>query len=180
MNKQYLAPKAFKQSPTLEVSTWYKGILTTQLASELDTGGALDLVLSNMRKGTEPPPHVHANEDEFFYILDGELKAYVEGKVLHVKVGDCLFLPKTKPHAFLIQSPKLQALVWMTPGGFMNAIREMAAPAGEMKIPDDDAVTYSTANLEETMKVFEKYGVRLLTTEEIAEQMPQYLTASKA
>jgi len=81
MNKQLPTPKAFKRSPSLEISTWYKGILTTQLAGEGDTGGAFDLVVSKMRKGTEPPPHVHSREHEFFYILAGELKVYVEGEI---------------------------------------------------------------------------------------------------
>jgi hypothetical protein len=40
MNKQLPTPKAFRRSPSLEISTWYKGILTTQLAGEADTGGA--------------------------------------------------------------------------------------------------------------------------------------------
>jgi hypothetical protein len=53
MNKQLPTPKAFKRSPSLEISTWYKGILSTQLAGEVDTGGAFDLVVSKMRKGTE-------------------------------------------------------------------------------------------------------------------------------
>src|SRR5258708_39295170 len=29
---------------------------------EADTSGAFDLVVSKMRKGTEPPPHVHSRE----------------------------------------------------------------------------------------------------------------------
>ncbi|WP_157466439.1 hypothetical protein [Edaphobacter aggregans] len=60
------APKAYKRSTSLENSTWYKGILVTQLAGEADTGGAFDFFVSKMRKGTEPPLHVHARDDEFF------------------------------------------------------------------------------------------------------------------
>jgi hypothetical protein len=45
MHEQLPAPKAFKQSPSLELSTWHKGILGTQLAGEQDTGGAFDLVV---------------------------------------------------------------------------------------------------------------------------------------
>ena len=100
MNKQLPAPKAFKRSPSLEISTWYKGILITQLAGEVDTGGAFDLVVSKMRKGTEPPPHVHSREHEFFYVLAGKLKVYVEGAILQAEAGDCVFLPKGNPHAF--------------------------------------------------------------------------------
>jgi hypothetical protein len=43
-----------------------------------------------------------------------------------------------------------------------------------MELPADDALTYSTADLTETMKIFEKYGVHLLSPEEVAQQMPQF------
>ena len=52
MSSQLTAPKAYKRSTSLENSTWYKGILATQLAGEADTGGAFDFVVSKMRKGT--------------------------------------------------------------------------------------------------------------------------------
>jgi len=174
MNKELPTLKAFKRAPSVEISTWYKGILSTQLAGEEDTGGAFDLVLSNMRKGTEPPPHVHARENEFFYVLAGKLDVYVEGEVFQVEAGECMFLPKRKPHAFIIQSHEIRMLALITPGGFMNAVKHMAAPAEKLEIPSDDALTYSTANLEETMMIFEKYGVRLLAREEIAQEMPAF------
>lgn len=50
----------------------------------------------------------------------------------------------------------------------------MAAPAENMEIPADYALTYATSNLEETMRIFEQYGVHLLTREEIAYQMPEF------
>jgi hypothetical protein len=54
----------------------------------------------------------------------------------------------------------------------MNAVREMAASAEKLAISSDDALTYLTANLEETMRIVEKYGVRHLAQEEIAHKMP--------
>ena len=109
MNKQLPAPKAFKRSPSLEISTWYKGILITQLAGEVDTGGAFDLVVSKMRKGTEPPPHVHSREHEFFYVLAGKLKVYVEGAILQAEAGDCEFIPKGNPHPICLLFPSLSS-----------------------------------------------------------------------
>jgi len=61
----------------------------------------------------------------------------------------------------------------MTPGGFLNAINKMNAPARTMEIPSDMA-TYATADLTATMAVFIKYGMRMLSPEEIAEQLPAY------
>jgi mannose-6-phosphate isomerase-like protein (cupin superfamily) len=174
MNNRSIAPKAFQRSPSVEASTWYKGILCTQLASAEETAGDFDFVLSNMRKGTEPPAHVHARENEFMYILAGKLRVFVEDDTFEIDAGQCVFLPKGRPHAFVIQSPEIRMLVLITPGGFMSAINGMATPAREMEIPADDELTYLTSDLEGTIKVFDKYGVHLLSPEEIAQQMPTF------
>ena len=59
-----------------------------------DTGGALDIVVSKMRKGTEPPPHVHESDDEFFYILSGSIRLCTGGQVFEVAADESMFLPK--------------------------------------------------------------------------------------
>jgi quercetin dioxygenase-like cupin family protein len=76
MNAEQTMLEAFKRRPTVEMSTWYKGILVSHLATEKDTGGAFDLVMSRMRSGTEPPPHIHEREHEVFYVLEGELEVW--------------------------------------------------------------------------------------------------------
>jgi hypothetical protein len=63
-----------------------------------------------------------------------------------VGAGECAFLPKGKPHAFLIQSAEIDVLALMTPGGFLNAVNKMNAPAERMKLPSDDAVTYANGD----------------------------------
>ncbi|ADV83230.1 cupin domain-containing protein [Terriglobus saanensis] len=166
--------KAFKRAPSVENSKWYKGILITQLASEKETGGDYDLTVTYARRGTEPPPHVHSRENEFFYVLEGELTAYVGKEIFQVEAGAGLFMPRGVPHAVRSKSPETRLLVLITPGGFMHAINEMAAPAEKLEIPADDAVTYASGNLENTMKIFEKYGIHLLMPEEIAQEMPAY------
>jgi quercetin dioxygenase-like cupin family protein len=174
MNTQLLAPKAFKSSPSLRNSSWYKGILISQLAGQQDTGGDYDLVITQARKGTEPPPHVHSRENEFFYVLEGELTGYVGTEVFEVETGAGLFLPKGVPHAVHFKSPVVKVLVLITPGGFYSAVNEMNAPAQKMEIPADEVFTYATMDLTKTIEIFEKYGIHILSSEEIAQQMPQF------
>ena len=64
-------------------------------------------------------------------------------------------------------------LTLITPGGFMKVVAPMAAPAEKLEIPSD-SVTYATADLEETMKIFMKHGLRFLSPDEIAHHMPAY------
>lgn len=179
MNDETLPLQPFNHGPTLDISTWYKGILSTLLATDENTGGAFDLVSAHMLCGTEPPPHVHTRESELFYVLEGKLDAYVGGDVFHVGVGECVFLPVGRPHAYIITSPEIRVLTLLTPGGFMKAVAPMAIRAEKMEMPSD-MVTYATADLKETMAIFMKHGLRFLSPDEIAREMPAYPQAVAA
>jgi hypothetical protein len=93
MSSEVIKLKPFKHAPSIEISTWYKGILSTQMATDDETGGAFDLVLSNMRSGTEPPPHVHTREHEFIYVLDGNW--------MYTSVMMCFRLDRGNAHSSL-------------------------------------------------------------------------------
>jgi len=47
------SPRAYKRSPALTNSTWYKSMLHSQMAGTADNNGAFDFVISKMRRGTE-------------------------------------------------------------------------------------------------------------------------------
>ena len=172
--------KAYKRSPALTNSTWYKGMLHSQMAGTADNNGEFDFVISRIRRGTEPPPHVHSREDEFFYVFSGEISVYVDGEVFTVTAGECMFLPRRKPHTWVITSEAIHIITLITPGGFNEALIKMSAPAERMEVPTDaDTLTYANADLTETIKVHEEYGVRLLTPEEIRIEMPEYPLQSR-
>ena len=175
IGQQLSTPRAYKRWPALTNSTWYKGMLHSLMAGTADNNGAFDFVISRMRRGTEPPPHIHSREDEFFYALSGKIRMYVGGEVYSVRAGECIFLPRGKPHAWLIASAEIQKITVVIPGGFNDALNKLGVPAGRMEVPNDvDTVTYGNADLTETIKVFEQYGVRLLTPDEISKEMPEY------
>ena len=169
-----MSTTAFKRAPSIAMSTWYNGILISNLATEQDTGGAFEFVETKMRRGTEPPPHVHDREHEMFYVLEGRIDVYVEKDHFRAVAGECVFLPKQRPHAFLIKSPEIHMLVLMTPGGFMNASAAMGVPAQTLQIPPDDGETYATMDLGATIAVFDRYGIRFLSPDEINTQLPSY------
>jgi hypothetical protein len=78
-------------------------------------------------------------------------------------------------YAFLITSEELHNIVFITPGGFLDAVNKMNAPAERMDVPTDvGTVTYANADLTDTIKVFEQLGVRFLTADEIRREMPEY------
>lgn len=56
MNNSLPELKAFKRAPSLGLSQWENGNLTTNLAEKEDTNGAFFLVEATLAPGTEPPP----------------------------------------------------------------------------------------------------------------------------
>ena len=167
--------KAYKRSPALTNSTWYKGMLCSEMAGTADNNGAFDLNIFRARPGTEPPPHIHSKEDEFFYILSGGMRFYVDAEVFTVAAGECMFLPRLKPHAFLITAPETHGILFIAPGGFQAALNKMNVPAERMEIRTDlDAQTYANSDLGETIETFRQIGIRFLSPDEIRRAMPQY------
>jgi quercetin dioxygenase-like cupin family protein len=73
--------KAFKRAPSLGLSQWENGNLTTNLAEKKDTNGAYFLMEAMLAPGTEPPPHVHTREDELPYVLEGAFDVWKLGNV---------------------------------------------------------------------------------------------------
>jgi quercetin dioxygenase-like cupin family protein len=127
--------KAFKRATSLGLSRWYMGFLQTYLAETADTNGAFCLVEVTLAPGNEPPPHVHSREDELFYVLEGEFDVYVGEEAFKVETGECIFLPRFKPHAWVIRSPRLRILILLTPGGLEDAFRSMSSPAQKLECP---------------------------------------------
>jgi mannose-6-phosphate isomerase-like protein (cupin superfamily) len=165
--------KAFKRAPSLGLSRWYMGILMTNLVEKKDSDGAFSIAEATLTPGTEPPPHVHSREDELFYVLEGEFDVYVGEEAFEVAAGECVFLPRFKPHAFVVRSPRLRVLVLFTPAGLEEAFRGASTPAQELQ-PPTGAVTYSKADFQQTAQRLGAYGARFLTPDEVADQMPLY------
>src|SRR4029077_10406713 len=90
-----------------------------------------------------------------------------------VEAGECVFLPRFKPHAFVIRSPRLHVLALFTPAGLEEAFRGMSTPAQRLELPTG-TVTYSTGNLEQTGQRLSEYGARFLTPAQVAKQLPLY------
>ena len=173
MNNTSSPLTAFKRAPSLGLSQWENGNLTTNLAETQDTNGAFFLVEATLAPGTEPPQHVHTREDELFYVLEGEFDVYVGEKAFNVKAGECVFMPRFRPHAFVILSRRLRLLALFTPAGLEEVFRGMSTPAQRLELPTG-AVTYSTGDLKQTAQRLSEYGARFLTPDEVADQLPLY------
>jgi quercetin dioxygenase-like cupin family protein len=149
----------FAATRTKERSLWYMGnTLLTILATAEETNGAFGLVLATGRKGSGPPPHTHANEEETFYILEGEGTYHVGNKTINARAGTCIFLPRGIEHSFTIDSDTATVLNLITPGGFERFFTELSVPAPSLTLPPPPSAPPDIAKL---VAVSAKYGVRV-------------------
>jgi quercetin dioxygenase-like cupin family protein len=173
MNSASSHLKAYKRATSLETSRWYMASLTTNLAEKKDTNGAFCLVEATLAPGNEPPPHEHSREDELFYVLEGEFDVYVGKEAFKVKKGECIFLPRLKPHAFAIRSARIRLLTLFTPAGLEDEFRSASSPAQNLELPTE-ALTYAESDSKQILQRFADYGVRFLTQDEMAAELPLY------
>src|SRR6266581_1950002 len=60
-------------------SLWFLGVLATIKASSETTEGRVAVIEHFAPQGAGSPLHVHHNEDEWFYVTEGELSFWVGG-----------------------------------------------------------------------------------------------------
>ena len=73
-----------------------------------------------------PPLHLHLNQDEWFYIIEGEYIFQVGEDKHNLKAGDTIFLPRNVPHAFIQLTEKGKMIVSFLPAGKMESFFEVA------------------------------------------------------
>lgn len=107
---------------------WGGGLLTMKATSE-ETAGALLLFEDFMSHGKTTPLHIHENEDETLYVLDGELLVHIDGNESRVGARGVAVAPRGVPHAFLVVSQTARVLTMQTPGSAEAFYRGASEPA---------------------------------------------------
>ena len=114
---------------------WFLGILATVKSSAETTGGAVAVIEHQAPRGAGSPLHVHSREDEWFYVLEGELTFWVGGEVSVAPAGTFVFGPKGIPHTFIVSSEEARFLLVTEPAGFEQFMRAVGEPAARLEIP---------------------------------------------
>jgi quercetin dioxygenase-like cupin family protein len=138
---------------------WFFGGLTTIKADGAETGGCAMVTEQLMPRGSGSPLHVHDNEDEWFYVLDGELTIWVEGKTVVASAGSFVFGPRGVPHTFVVSSEQARFLLVTEPAGFEGFVRALAAPAAAAEIPP---ASTAPPDMEPVLRAAADYGLEIL------------------
>ncbi|GAA3657052.1 hypothetical protein GCM10023079_52490 [Streptomyces chitinivorans] len=81
-------------------SVWLSGDVYTVKLTHEESGGSLTFLEASVPPGGGPPLHIHADADEAFYLLSGELDITAGGRNYAVRSGDFVFIPKGTAHRF--------------------------------------------------------------------------------
>ena len=114
---------------------WFLGVLATIKASSDSTAGRVAVIEHLAPRGTGSPLHVHHNEDEWFYVTEGELTFWVGGQVITAPAGSFVYGPRDIPHTFMVSSERARFLLVTEPAGFECFMRAAAEPAARLEIP---------------------------------------------
>jgi quercetin dioxygenase-like cupin family protein len=103
------------------------GPLTWKARGE-QTNGALTALENVIPPGQGPPAHVHAAQDEFWWVIEGELRFRLGGELSRAPAGSFVFVPRGTPHSFQnVGAEPARMLVMFTPAGMEGFFDRLAA-----------------------------------------------------
>ena len=106
----------------------------TYKAAKEKTRGAYALIEHTVA-GDGPPPHIHATEEEAFYVLEGELNVVVGETTATVTAGAFVLVPRGTVHTYSkAGTAAAKVLVIISPAGFEKFFEEIAGPPDLGKI----------------------------------------------
>ena len=135
-----------------EALWWLGALATIKVATP-----ALTVVEVQDPPNAEAPLHVHHNEDEAFWVLEGEVTFEVGGHSREVKAGDFVFGPRDVPHRYRVGSMGSRMVFILTPGGFEGVIRATSEPARGRELPPPDV----EPDMEAVMANLEQFGAEI-------------------
>ena len=116
-----------------------------------DSGGGVFIMEHSNRMKGGPPRHLHHNEDEWFYVIEGEYIAEIGTQRVQLKSGDSILAPREVPHVW--------AFVGDTPGRLLITF----APANKMEaFFRDNAKRRKDGDYINDAQVYRAYGMELI------------------
>jgi quercetin dioxygenase-like cupin family protein len=94
------------------------------------TAGRSTTLIQTSPPGGGPPPHSHLNEDETFFVLEGEYEVVVDGAPHRVAAGQAVSGMRGQFHTFRnVGSTTGRMLVFVAPAGlekFLEPVQKLA------------------------------------------------------
>ena len=132
---------------------WFLSSRVWLRATAGNTNGDFGLIEQIVPPGLGSPYHVHRNEDEAFYVLEGQIRFFSGGESWVMGAGGFAFLPRDVPHGFRTEGEFLsRSLLLATPGGFDGLVADLSTVEPPDGPPDMALLMQSAA----------RYGIEIL------------------
>jgi quercetin dioxygenase-like cupin family protein len=124
-------------------ATWFLNGLMTVKASNVETGGAYCLMEHVLTPASNPPMHIQTDEEEAFYVIDGQIEFEVEGQVVVARAGTFALVPRGAAHTFRVLTGTARTLVISSTGangpapsgGLERFFQSVGTPATSHTVP---------------------------------------------
>ncbi len=104
---------------------WGPGDMYRFLVTGDETGGAYFAMEALVPPGGGPPPHIHRNEDETFYVVEGEVDFRLGDDIVTAGVGDFVNVPRGSVHCFHNSgAAPMRMILTFTPAGIEKFFEE--------------------------------------------------------
>jgi quercetin dioxygenase-like cupin family protein len=126
-------------------ATWFLNGLMTTKVSTAETGGAYSLTEHLVTAAANPPMHIQIEEEESFYVLEGEVEFEVDGSTVLARPGSFALVPRGAAHTFRVLSPTARMLVIASApqgaqnGGLYEFFQAVGSPAPSRSLPTPTA-----------------------------------------
>jgi quercetin dioxygenase-like cupin family protein len=150
-------PSPYALGPDEGEALWFTEQLITIKAAAEQNGNRFSLFEQFAPGGSATPFHVHPEDDESFYVLDGSLTFYLEdGSSIPASAGSFVHVPGGIGHAFRVASETARMLILTTPQ-HESFIRAAANPAQARTLPP-----HAPLDMEKIAAAAREYGVEIL------------------
>jgi mannose-6-phosphate isomerase-like protein (cupin superfamily) len=137
---------------------WVVGDTYTVKATAADTGGRLAFFEATVPPNAGPPPHVHRREDEFYYVLAGELDVFEDEECLTATPGSFIFVPRGTVHYFRNRTTNpVRMTVGITPAGF----EEFFFAVGQRASTEGSAPALGPEEMARTLELAPRFGMEV-------------------
>jgi quercetin dioxygenase-like cupin family protein len=141
---------------------WFLGAAPARIKATGDqTGGAYALFDFVVPPAGALPLHVHRDEDETVYVLEGAVTVFCGDERFAAKPGTFVFLPRGVPHGYRSDGDDpARVLEFTVPSGLEGLIAELSVPATDLAGPPP--LDAQPALVEKLVPVAARYGLEIV------------------
>jgi quercetin dioxygenase-like cupin family protein len=153
MNEAYGLPK-----DTGVADVWWLGGKMSIKVTSQQTGGRFAQLVATDPRGTAAPLHVHEEATETFYVVEGNIRVFVDDDEMELGAGGFALVPPGVTHSYLVCSEQAAFSVTIVPGGTEGFFAELGVDV----VPGQPQPAPVPPDPEEFARRASRYGIHIV------------------